>query len=1521
MSKCRCGILLTAQRPYCVKCFAGMRGAKENVTLKKQREAMERKAREANQRPLPEVDMRIVVMTTDNGSSRLIGTVKYVGKTVFAAGDWIGVELDRPLGKNSGSVLGANYFVCAPNHGLFVQPVSVVAQGDEVKKWLQDNKVTEEYDVGEEGGIAELLRLEDMSPLSRAISKSPGLGGIGDQPVSNEAVEAIKATLGDKSVDKMGLTELRKELTTAREGIRQLLMINKQLQIINDRLESGHDLEAPELASQVKRQSVLKMRKDKKEAATKIQSMARGKKQRKKYQKVVEERQKAATKLQALHRGEKGRKEARSKRYGIQVQVSAQRKERLAEVFKIYDTKKAGVLKSRELFPYAQKIGYPGLQNEFIVDEYESLCVEYRVDKSQGFNLAKWLELVDIEAGDYYCSESLLTSLLLEFQDSRSKGDSAHTESQSRFEAVSALFTAFDLNNDGLLNLMEAFTFAKTLGLATTPQEFDKDYRQLCQDADRDPATGFGLHLFRQMLDREGDVYYCDNARLDSILQEKMGGCLALSRDVDEAKALITRRMLMSTLFATIDGNKNDILTSVELHRLAKILGYPSGKPQDEQDFEPQFRELCFGVQCSPNLGMNFENFKTLIDNENGVYYLENGKIVALTAQLEGEDSTKKANASASASKKREEKISVLFKALDTNDNAKLTIKEIFNFAQLVGFPGSEKEFGPEYKDLCKRLKCDESKGLDLKLFTQEINDKQSDYHCDMGMLDEFISKLPPPATREDRIKRLFKICDVNKNERLTEAELFPFAQEVGFPGTLADFKDEYKDLCKEVKADPGKGLDEAAFLSVVNNKKSDWYNDDQMLSDNVKALEKKLPPATAKETPAPVADQAGKGVSRTDRVEELFNTVDKNRNGRLSCAEVFKFAQLLGFPGTEAEFKPDFDDLSKEAGGNGINLAAFTKMVNNQNHDCYCDEGTLTEVLQKLGPASPAPAAPATTSETSNAAANSASAMPAATASTPAASPAAAPTREDNIQALFQALDVNKNGRLTCPELYKFACLVGYEDAEEDFLRDEYPDRCKECGVDTQTGLNVEQFSKIVNDEEGDYASDDEALVSFLKQLGVVLPGAAPQASTEAVAAEPVAPESRDAQIAQLFGLCDKDQDGRLNRTELYAFAQLVGYPESEEDFQEEYQSACADQQCKTDDGLDANAFAKLVNDPDGDFNCDDGQLAEFLSQLGGSTAAGAGASASAVAAPEAPQSREDMVAAAFKVLDEDGDGRLNLKEMFALAQQVGFPDGEAEFKEEYDNLCQECKCEATAGLDFNAFNRQVNDNESDYFLEEAQLREILNGGDTGDGGAEGAGDQSREDLIKALFDALDPEKQGFVTKSLMFKFAQYVEYPGTAEEFYAEEWVSICEKSGSNQEQGLKQDDFAALINDEESDWNLEDEQVAEFLNQLNGDGGGDDEDDGSDKLRPLFEACDLDKNGKLDSKELFRFAQALGYPEDEEVFKTTAYTELCEQFEAEPAAGLDFDMFVQFTTDEESDFYVADDEYDGYLEQLRK
>ncbi|XP_055986679.1 CAP-Gly domain-containing linker protein 1-like [Sorex fumeus] len=50
------------------------------------------------------------------------GFIQFLGETQFAPGQWAGIVLDEPIGKNDGSVAGVRYFQCEPLKGIFTRP-------------------------------------------------------------------------------------------------------------------------------------------------------------------------------------------------------------------------------------------------------------------------------------------------------------------------------------------------------------------------------------------------------------------------------------------------------------------------------------------------------------------------------------------------------------------------------------------------------------------------------------------------------------------------------------------------------------------------------------------------------------------------------------------------------------------------------------------------------------------------------------------------------------------------------------------------------------------------------------------------------------------------------------------------------------------------------------------------------------------------------------------------------------------------------------------------------------------------------------------------------------------------------------------------------------------------------------------------------------------------------------------------------------------------------------------------------
>jgi len=82
--------------------------------------------------------------------SNYSGIIAFIGATDFAAGLWIGIELDAPLGKNDGSVKGVRYFSCGAKRGVFVRADKVLLdkRGRSVRNNNPSTKQQQENNAG-----------------------------------------------------------------------------------------------------------------------------------------------------------------------------------------------------------------------------------------------------------------------------------------------------------------------------------------------------------------------------------------------------------------------------------------------------------------------------------------------------------------------------------------------------------------------------------------------------------------------------------------------------------------------------------------------------------------------------------------------------------------------------------------------------------------------------------------------------------------------------------------------------------------------------------------------------------------------------------------------------------------------------------------------------------------------------------------------------------------------------------------------------------------------------------------------------------------------------------------------------------------------------------------------------------------------------------------------------------------------------------------------------------------------------
>mmetsp|Transcript_40728 Transcript_40728/g.127422 ORF Transcript_40728/g.127422 Transcript_40728/m.127422 type:complete len:142 (+) Transcript_40728:664-1089(+) len=60
---------------------------------------------------------------------RDLGFVRYMGEVHYARGEWLGVVLDEPKGKNNGLIKGQRYFEAPEQHGMMVRSADVALVG------------------------------------------------------------------------------------------------------------------------------------------------------------------------------------------------------------------------------------------------------------------------------------------------------------------------------------------------------------------------------------------------------------------------------------------------------------------------------------------------------------------------------------------------------------------------------------------------------------------------------------------------------------------------------------------------------------------------------------------------------------------------------------------------------------------------------------------------------------------------------------------------------------------------------------------------------------------------------------------------------------------------------------------------------------------------------------------------------------------------------------------------------------------------------------------------------------------------------------------------------------------------------------------------------------------------------------------------------------------------------------------------------------------------------------------------
>ncbi|XP_075424384.1 CAP-Gly domain-containing linker protein 1-like isoform X1 [Ascaphus truei] len=176
------------------------------------------------------------------------GVIRFLGETDFAKGDWCGVELDEPLGKNDGAVAGTRYFQCQPKYGLFA-PVHKVTRIGFPSTTPAKAKTTVRKIITTPAAPATLKRspsassLSSMSSISSSVSSKPSRTGLLTETSSRYArkisgTTALQEALKEKQqhIEQL-LAERDMERAEVAKATSHVGEVEQELAVIRD----GHD--------------------------------------------------------------------------------------------------------------------------------------------------------------------------------------------------------------------------------------------------------------------------------------------------------------------------------------------------------------------------------------------------------------------------------------------------------------------------------------------------------------------------------------------------------------------------------------------------------------------------------------------------------------------------------------------------------------------------------------------------------------------------------------------------------------------------------------------------------------------------------------------------------------------------------------------------------------------------------------------------------------------------------------------------------------------------------------------------------------------------------------------------------------------------------------------------------------------------------------------------------------------------------------------------------------------------------
>ncbi|KAJ6239758.1 ras guanine nucleotide exchange factor i-related [Anaeramoeba flamelloides] len=137
------------------------------------------------------------------------GVIKFIGKTNFGEGDWVGCELNEPEGNNNGTIEGTKYFECKPKHGVFIPFLNSSSSKEDLIYDPNNTKNDKKKDKKKEKQ-KEKKQLDDLETtlIEKLIQKKLALANLTrENKISLQKHKTLKKSLKKKQINSNKLIQ------------------------------------------------------------------------------------------------------------------------------------------------------------------------------------------------------------------------------------------------------------------------------------------------------------------------------------------------------------------------------------------------------------------------------------------------------------------------------------------------------------------------------------------------------------------------------------------------------------------------------------------------------------------------------------------------------------------------------------------------------------------------------------------------------------------------------------------------------------------------------------------------------------------------------------------------------------------------------------------------------------------------------------------------------------------------------------------------------------------------------------------------------------------------------------------------------------------------------------------------------------------------------------------------------------------------------------------------------------------